>query len=96
MRKTREPSGTRHTSDVLGGTDLFNSSGTKSSNLFHPLRHSHDKFYQALLFSCAALKSCEESGYEANVKCIPSLLDLRPHRINCSHKIVELVGRVII
>ena len=47
----REPGKTYHTSDVhgAGGTDLFDSSGTKSSR-FHPLCHSRDKFYQAPSF----------------------------------------------
>ena len=52
MIKMREPGKTYLKSDVAGGTDLFNSSETKSSQ-FHPLQHSHDKFYQApSFFTC--------------------------------------------
>ena len=46
-RKLREPGKTHHVSNVAGRTDLLSSSGTKSSR-FHPLRHSRDKFFQAL------------------------------------------------
>ena len=56
MRQTREPGRTYHASDIAGGTNLFNSSGTKSSQ-FHPLRHLCDKFYQAPSFlSCRVEK----------------------------------------
>ena len=52
MRKMREPDKIFHMSDVVGGTNLFNSSGTKSSK-FHPLCHLRDKYYQApSFFSC--------------------------------------------
>ena len=50
--KMREPGKTYHVSDVAGGTDLtlFHLDYTSQ---FHPLRHSHDKFYLApLFFSC--------------------------------------------
>ena len=55
-RETRKSGKTYHTSDIAGGTDLYNSSGTKSSQ-FHPLHHSLDKFYQApSFFSCCVEK----------------------------------------
>ena len=40
MRKTREPGKTYHTSDLVGVTDLYNSSGTKSSWFHDPLSTS--------------------------------------------------------
>ena len=55
--KTREPGKTYHMSDVAGGTDLFNSSGTKSS-WFHPLRHSH----KALSLFLCYIEKLEEAA----------------------------------
>ena len=54
QEKQREPGKTYHTRDIAVATDLFNSSGIKSSQ-FPPLRHSHDKIYQApSFFVCKA------------------------------------------
>ena len=61
-KETRERGKTYHMSDVAGGTDLFNLSGTKSSQ-FHLLHHSRDRFYQPPSFSRAVLKT---GKYKAN------------------------------
>lgn len=71
MRKSRKPGKTYQVSDIVGGTNLFNSSRTKSSP-FHPLRDRRDIlcFTRIPRFSCAMLKSREDPGhgYKASKK----------------------------